>query len=335
MAENIPMIALSPTMETGTITKWDINEGDTVSSGDILCEVETDKATMEYESNDEGVILKILIPEGGKASVGMPIAIIGEEGEDINDLVRKSNVELTSFSEIKKSEASGKVNSSHEENTISTSEVVNRKGSIKASPLARKMAQDADIDIRTINGSGPGGRVIKRDVESAIKQGKSGETMIAGAKRGLTPKPVKSAKETKPRQIIPAKDKITPVLHKRSIIAKRLSESKFSAPHYYMRASINMDSIVNARKVLNQTNPVKISLNAIILKIVAEALKKNPMVNASWQNDTIIQYGRIDIGLAVAQEDGLITPVVRNIDDKSILKIDGRTKKSYRKGEKQ
>ena len=326
MAENIPMIALSPTMETGTITKWNINEGDTVSSGDILCEVETDKATMEYESNDEGVILKILIPEGGKASVGIPIAIIGEEGEDINDLVTESKAASQDLTGMKKAEVTGGINSTEKDDIVSTSEIVNRKGSIKASPLARKMAQDNSIDIRTIIGSGPGGRVIKRDVESAIKQGKSGKTMIAGAKRGLTPKPVKSAKETKPRQIIPAKDKITPVLHKRSIIAKRLSESKFSAPHYYMRASINMDSIVNARKVLNQTNPAKISMNAIILKIVAEALKKNPMVNASWQNDTIIQYGRIDIGLAVAQEDGLITPVVRNINDKSILKIEEELK---------
>lgn len=326
MAENIPMIALSPTMEIGTITKWHIKEGDTVSSGDILCEVETDKATMEYESSNEGVILKILISEGGKASVGMPIAIIGEEGEDIKDLIAESKVESPVFEEMKKTEASGGVNGFDNEGIVSTSEVERRKGSIKVSPLARKIALDEGVDISAIRGSGPGGRVIKRDVESVIKQGKFGETMIADVKRGISPKPVEVTKEIKPRQIIQGKDKITPVLRKRSIIAKRLSESKFSAPHYYMKVSVNMDSIVNARQVFNQTNPVKISMNAIILKIVAEALKKNPMVNASWQNDTIIQYGRFDIGLAVAQEDGLITPVVRNIDGKSILEIDEELK---------
>ncbi len=326
MAENIPMIALSPTMEIGTITKWNIKEGDSVSSGDVLCEVETDKATMEYESSEDGVILKILIPEGGKAAVGIPIAIIGEEGEDVTELVTESKVDSPVLAKMEKSETSETVNGTDNESVVSALGVESNTGPVKASPLARKIALDEGIDIRTIHGTGPGGRVIKRDIESVIKQGKFGATTTADVKKEFSPKPVETKKEIAPQQIVPAKDKITPVLHKRSIIAKRLAESKFSAPHYYMRASVKMDSIVKARQVFNQTNPVKISMNAIIMKIVAEALKKNSMVNASWQNDTIIQYGRVDIGLAVAQEDGLITPVVRNIEEKSILKINEELK---------
>jgi len=327
MAENIPMIALSPTMEIGTITKWNIKEGDSVSSGDVICEVETDKATMEYESSEDGVILKILIPEGGKAAVGIPIAIIGEDGEDLTELVTESKVDSPVLEKMEKSETSEIVNGTDNESVVSAPGVESSTGPIKASPLARKIALDEGIDINTIHGSGPEGRVIKRDIESVLKQGKFGATTTtADVKKGFSPKPVEAKKEIAPQQIVPAKDKITPVQHKRSIIAKRLAESKFSAPHYYMKASVKMDSIVNARQVFNQTNPVKISMNAIIMKIVAEALKKNSMVNASWQNDTIIQYGRVDIGLAVAQEDGLITPVVRNIEEKSILKINEELK---------
>ncbi|MGR3220869.1 MAG: dihydrolipoamide acetyltransferase family protein, partial [Candidatus Anammoxibacter sp.] len=313
MAEMIPMIALSPTMETGTIMSWHVKDGDSVSTDDILCEVETDKATMDYESTNEGVILKILIPEGGKVSIGTPIAIIGEEGEDIKDLLKETNFESTAFEKEK-----GQKDSEKTEGYVKAPKVpaaTGVTGMIKASPLARKIAQDQGVDIRTLIGSGPGGRIIKRDVETVIAQGKLPETQP-------TEKPVKTA----PGHIIPGEDQIVPVSQKRSIIAKRLAESKFSAPHYYVKISVNMESIVKTRQHFNQTHKVKISMNAFLVKFVAETLKKHPMVNASWQNESIIKFGRVDIALAVAQEDGLITPVVRNAVNKSILEIDGELK---------
>lgn len=315
MAEKIPMIALSPTMETGTIAKWLVKEGDIVSTDDILCEVETDKATMEYESINEGIILKILIPEGGKASIGMPIAIIGEKGEDIKDLLVETNVETPTSDDGKGLKASKGANGSAKKPIVSRLAISGGKESIKASPLARKIALDHGIDIRTMQGSGPGGRIIKRDIEAVIDHGEPLETL---------PSEIPGKPEL--RRIIPGEDQIVPVSQKRSIIAKRLSVSKFTAPHYYLKISVNMEQIVKTRQNFNQTHNVKVSMNAILLKFVAEALKKHPMVNASWQGESIVRFGRIDIGLAVAQEDGLITPVVRNAGNKSILGIDRELK---------
>ncbi len=290
MAEKVLMIALSPTMESGTIGNWIKKEGDQVSSGDVLCEVETDKATMDYESLQEGVLLKILVPEGASADLEQPIAVIGDAGEDISSL-------LTEITAAEKPETKG------EEPVESPVQELPVQGSyewIPSSPLARIAAEQAGIDLSTVPGTGPGGRIVKRDVEKAGKRGTAARPLLM--------------EETRP------------VSQKRKIIARRLAESKFSAPHYYLRLSVAMDGMMKARKDLNARRKDKVSLNAFLIKFAAEAVRRHPVVNSSWGGDTIATYGNVDIGLAVAQHDGLITPVVRNCDSKGLLAIEEELK---------
>lgn len=307
MAEKVLMVALSPTMERGTIANWIKKEGDRVASGDILCEVETDKATMEYESMQEGVLLKILVPSGSDAGVGEVIAILGQPGEDFAALLKPVAAEVE--------EKPGKkpVRPGPEKAPAAAAarvEAAADTGRIKASPLARKMATEGGVALQAMVGTGPGGRIIKRDVEGLL-QAPAG---VAG--QAPVPAPV----------VGPAGDEILRVSQKRRIIAQRLAESKFTAPHYYLRLSVAMDAILAARAALNANSQQKISLNAFIIKLVAAALQRHPMVNASWNGDTITRFGRIDIGLAVAQPDGLITPVVRSCGQKGIVAIDGELK---------
>ena len=303
MAEKVFMLALSPTMETGTIAKWNKQEGETVAAGDILCEVETDKAVMDYESTLEGTLLKVMLPQGGEARVGDTIAILGEEGEDITALLAET--------EKPQETVPGKMQKPlTEPATISSAEVpatqpvMQLGGKIKASPLARAMARDAGLDLSMITGSGPGGRIIQRDIEQALED---------------RAKPVA---EVPPFSVPGLTEETVPVSQKRKIIAKRLAESKYSAPHYYLKLRVNMEYILRARKALNTRLDRKISMNAFLIKFVAEALRKHPPVNSTWNGETITRHGRIDIGLAVAQPDGLITPVVRNCEHKGILAID-------------
>lgn len=307
MAEKVLMIALSPTMERGTIANWIKKEGDRVASGDILCEVETDKATMEYESMQEGVLLKILVAAGQDAGVGEVIAILGQPGENFAALLAPTRTEAapipgptaTSVEVIKTDPA-----------RATTPEPEAQTGRVKASPLARKLATEIGLPIQALVGSGPGGRIIKRDVEGML-QPPAGS---AGPASSAAPIVVSTA------------DEVVRVSQKRRIIAQRLAESKFTAPHYYLRLSVAMDAIMAARAALNTNLPQKVSLNAFVVKFVAAALQRHPMVNASWNGDTITKFGRIDIGLAVAQPDGLITPVVRNCGHKGIVAIDAELK---------
>lgn len=298
MAEKLMMIALSPTMEMGQIVKWLKKEGDEVKSGDVLCEVETDKTTMEYESVIEGTLLKIILPEGGRARVGDLIGIIGESGENIDDLLTE-----TRLPEKPDDQVSPEPDSVPKE-TPGVDKEIDR---IKASPLARKLAQMKGVDIRNIRGTGPRGRVVKRDIEN------TGERQVP------------------PEGIIPSmqtsgKDRIVPVSEKRKIIAKRLSESKYNAPHYYLKVKVCMDPIMEARKKLNQKARHKVSLNAFLIKFAAKALHRYPGVNASWQGENIKEFASIDIGFAVAQKDGLITPVVKNLSHKGIIAVEEELK---------
>ncbi|MEX2442073.1 MAG: pyruvate dehydrogenase complex dihydrolipoamide acetyltransferase [Alkalispirochaeta sp.] len=340
MAEKVPMTALSPTMEEGTIAGWSAKEGDTISAGDVLCEVETDKASMDYEATQEGTLLKIVVPEGGQAKVGQTIAILGEKGEDTSDIENEiaqegdssgaetdapkpadehSEEKSTSGSD---SEASDKqqTSSTDKAETADTGEpkagtTDKRSGSsagsdgsrIKASPLAVKLAAERNINLNLVSGSGPDGRIVKRDIEEF--RGVPGGAGATSTSAGSASAPA-------------AEDQVIPVAGKRAVIAKRLSESKFSAPHYYVKMSVDMDSMVNARKMLNATLPEKVSLNAFFIKFVAEALKRHPNVNASWQGENIVQYGSIDIGIAVDAGNGLITPVVKNCGNRGIVDID-------------
>jgi pyruvate dehydrogenase E2 component (dihydrolipoamide acetyltransferase) len=330
MAEEVPMLALSPTMETGTIVKWHKHEGDPIKNGDVLCEVETDKATMEYESQNEGTLLKILVPEGGQAEVGRTIAVAGEKGEDITSLIKKQPeakptskppapeppaskpAALGPRAETMPDEIPGKQAGLREQDAEKEPPVKPEKKEgagaaeerlpegVKASPLARKIAQTQRIDLEDIEGSGPGGRIIKRDVDRASMP------------------PASETTEASPRGAA----REIPVSAKRRVIAKRLTESKYSAPHYYLTAVVDAGRLVSARKSLNDRMEKKVSFNAFLIRLAAEALKGHPMVNSSFLGDTILQFGSADIGLAVAQPDGLIAPVVRDCWNKGIVRID-------------
>jgi pyruvate dehydrogenase E2 component (dihydrolipoamide acetyltransferase) len=329
MAEQVLMLALSPTMEEGTIVAWHKKEGDSVAQSDIICEVETDKATMEYESVNEGTLLKILVPAGGQAKVGDPIAVVGEPGEDISSLVRAAEAApVEAQPPAAEEEAEPAVEKPVAAAPSGEPEVRTTAGGIKASPLARKMASEQGIDLRTVRGSGPGGRIVKRDMEKALRQAASyglalaGATGVAGPAFGGIPPMAGPTAGGKDEQI--------KVSGKRKVIAQRLSESKYSAPHYYLRIDVDAGDMMAARTRLNARLPKeaggKVSPNAFLIKFAAETLKSYPAVNASWQGDTILQFGKIDIALAVAQADGLITPVVRDCGTKGIVQIDRELK---------
>jgi pyruvate dehydrogenase E2 component (dihydrolipoamide acetyltransferase) len=316
-------------MEEGTIVKWHKKEGDSIATSDIICEVETDKATMEYESVNEGTLLKILIADGGQAKVGEPIAVVGEPGEDISALVQAAAdqaaepaAEPTTEAEPKPTESARAPQPGGEMSHPPTAAAAPPPaGGIKASPLARKMAAEQRIDLRTLQGSGPGGRIVKRDLEKALHRAAAyGPAAAVGVQGPAAPPFMPPAGSGKDEQI--------PVSGKRKIIAQRLSESKYSAPHYYLRIDVDAGGMMAARQRLNARLPkeAKISPNAFLIKFVAEALKKYPAVNASWQGDTILRFGKMDIALAVAQEDGLITPVVRDCGSKGIGQIDRELK---------
>jgi pyruvate dehydrogenase E2 component (dihydrolipoamide acetyltransferase) len=326
MAEQVLMLALSPTMEEGTIVSWHKKEGDSVAQSDIICEVETDKATMEYESVNEGTLLKILVPEGGQAKVGEPIAVVGESGEDISSLIEAVEQKAESTAAAAGAEpATGaepsmaepaKAAEPEEKPAAAPAEgVPSLAGAIKASPLARKMAAEQGVDLRSLRGSGPAGRIVKRDIEKGLRKAASYGAAAAVGVAGPTAS---------------GRDEQVPVSKKRKIIAQRLSESKYSAPHYYLRIDVDAGAMMAARQRLNARLPKeaggKVSPNAFLIKFVAETLKKYPAVNASWQGDTILRFGKIDVALAVAQEDGLITPVVRDCGSKGIVQIDRELK---------
>jgi len=330
MAEKILMTALSPTMEEGTIVAWKKKEGDNVDAGDVLCEVETDKATMDYEATQEGALLKILKPEGSSSRVGETIGIIGEEGEDIAGLLKEAEKEAESGGrgeEEKQSAgeapsappapetAQGTDRSAAAPEAAKTAGDAPQPGAVrgggaargasgivKASPLARKLADMKGIDLQAVTGTGPDGRVVKRDVEEF--------SPAAAASAGAAP--VAQAMQ----------DETIPVSSRRAVIARRLAESKFSAPHYYLKSSVDMRQVISARELLNKSLPKKASFNAFLMKFAAEAIKRHPVVNSSWQGESIRQFGSIDIGLAVDAGAGLITPVVKNCGNRGVVDID-------------
>lgn len=312
MAEKILMLALSPTMETGTIVKWNKKEGESFSSGDMLCEVETDKATMDYESPTDGTLLKIIAHEGAQAKIGDPIAISGAPGEDFRPILAEISSHgvavppFTAEREEKKETAGGALQAPPLPVETGTSQEEHFPGGVKASPLARRVAKERGIDIRSIKGSGPGGRIIKEDVEKAVTEKKP---EIAAHRPHLRPA----------RGVF---EKTTVVSEKQKIIAKRLSGSMFSAPHFYLTVSVAMDTLLAARQEYNQSSGTRISFNAYLMKFTAEAIGRHPLFNSTWRGDTILTHESIDIALAVAQKDGLITPVVRDCGSKGILSID-------------
>jgi pyruvate dehydrogenase E2 component (dihydrolipoamide acetyltransferase) len=306
MPEKILMIALSPTMETGTLAKWRKKEGDTVVSGDVLCEVETDKATMDYESSSEGTLLKILLPEGGQAKVGDTIAIVGKPGEDIASFVAEGHAPASKAT-VSKAGPPRAAPAARAPAAAAPVAHVAPGGRFKSSPLARKIAQAKGLDLRTVRGSGPGGRIVRRDLE--------GLAAGTGAARASADAP------TPLLQPVPG-DEVIPVSRMRQVIARRLSESMYTAPHYYLTVAVGMDELLAARARLNAGREKKISVNAFLMAVAGRALARHPRVNSSWNGETLLQHSSADIGLAVALPDGLITPVVHDCGRKGIAAID-------------
>lgn len=304
MAIKIEMPKLSDTMEEGVIAKWNVKEGDKVSSGDVIAEVETDKATMEVEVFDEGTILKILAQEGDAIPLGGLMAVVGEEGEDISDILDGaaggSEPEKADVEEEEKSDK--KESAQKEEKKEEPSQTSSDNGRIKASPLARKMAEDKGIDLNQVEGSGPEGRIVKRDIEDYKPSAASAPSFAS-----------EEGQDIKISQM-------------RKTIARRLSESKFTNPHFYETIDIDMENAMDARVRLNEISDVKISFNDIVVKACAVALRKHPYVNSSWLDDVIRQHGDVNVAVAVAIEEGLMTPVIKHADKKNLRQISSETR---------
>ncbi len=314
MAEVIRMPRMSDTMEEGVIVAWHKKVGDNVKSGDLLAEVETDKATMELESYQEGVLLYIGVDEGAAVQVNGILAIVGKKGEDYKPLLaeEKANDKEEAAEEKKteeKEEAKPEPKQEEAKPEPKEPETSSADDSrLKISPLARKMAEDKGIDVNDLKGTGDDGRIVKRDVEQYQPTAKKAE----GGAQQVVQLPKVVGEESY--------EEVT-VSQMRKTIAKRLGESKFSAPHFYLTMEINMDKATAAREGLNAFSPVKISFNDLVLKAAAAALRRHPKVNSSWLGDKIRYNHHIHIGVAVAVEEGLLVPVIRFADNKGLSHI--------------
>lgn len=321
--EVILMPRLSDTMTEGVIADWHKKVGDPVKKGDILADIETDKATMELESYKEGKLLFIGAPKGGKIAVNDLLAVIGDEKKvNLEGIIAASKNKgagaAAAAPAVAEATAAGGQTAAagdHSHSGLS----VSADGRIKASPLARKLAAEKGIDISKVPGSGDNGRIVKKDVDSYTPAAVS----AAGGASQSSPEAGKWVTAAPAGQV---SYEDVPVSQMRKVIAKRLAESKFSAPHFYITMSIDMDNVVAARGKLNEISPVKISFNDIVLKAVAVALKQHPAVNSSWLGDKIRVNHHVNIGVAVAIEDGLLVPVVRFADMKSLSQIGAEVK---------
>lgn len=332
MAEVIRMPRMSDTMEEGNIVSWLKEEGEEVEAGETLAEVETDKATMELDSYFDGVLLHIAVKEGPVPINGV-IAVIGDEGEDWEAAVKEAEADSdNSGSSDDATEESNdqEQNAATEEKVAATSASQDEDARVKASPLARSMAKEAGINISAIQGSGDSGRIVKRDVEAHIEKQQSAP-QAAPAPAPSAPVAAPPAKEA-PKEEAPAVTPFTfsgggdnyeekPVSQMRKVIARRLGESKFTAPHFYLTVEINMDKAIQIRTRLKEVAPTKISFNDLVVKAAAVALRQHPAVNSSWMGDTIRYNKDVNIGVAVAVEDGLLVPVVRYADMKTLSQI--------------
>ena len=316
MAEVILMPKLSDTMTEGVVAEWHKKVGDTVSSGELLAEIETDKATMEFESFYDGILLHIGIEKGATAPVNNVLAIIGEKGEDIQALLADAKKGADAPAETPKEDAAPAEEKKEtpepvkEEKSTPVAKPAPQPvaqtsgdGRIFASPLAKKLAEDKGIDVNRVQGSGENGRIVKRDVENYIPYERP-----AGGNYSAAPAGTESYRDENVSQM-------------RKVIAKRLAESKFTAPHFYLTLEIDMDNAIAARKAMNAQEGVKVSFNDMVVKAVAMSLRKHPTVNSAWMGDFIRRNDHIHIGVAVAVEDGLLVPVVRFADTKGLSQI--------------
>ncbi|HZW88065.1 MAG TPA: pyruvate dehydrogenase complex dihydrolipoamide acetyltransferase [Myxococcaceae bacterium] len=340
MATEVQLPALSPTMTEGKIVKWLKKEGESISSGEAIAEVETDKSNLEVEAFDDGVLLKILVPEGETGKVGAPIAVIGQKGEKFEASAAPAKAAAPAPAaasaaptppakpaprppppgpearkEMPQPEERGHrpggpaqvVPIRRAEEAPSSSE---DNGRLRASPLAKRMARDEGLDLSGVQGSGPSGRIVKRDVEAAIGQ--------AGQAAAVAKAPAPAAKGPAPAPVFGRREPdVIAISGMRKIISQRMAEVKPGVPHFYVTVDIDMEEAAKVREQAKAAE-VKVSFNDLIVKAAAMALRKQPKVNVSLQGDRILQFHTADVGIAVAIEDGLITPVIRDADLKSL-----------------
>ncbi len=374
MAEIIEMPKLSDTMTTGTLVNWLVKEGDEVSSGTMIAEVETDKATMEVENFEDGVVLKLYAKEGDSVAIGEPICAVGEKGEKAPDVAKKKEEakktaadeeessdddaegeEEEDSGKEEKEDASGKEDSEDSEESEERKESKAKKDSadkekeeatseeddgeeaaadkepagkegerVRSSPLARRMAKEKGIDIALLKGSGPGGRIVKADVEKAAKEGT--------AAKGSAPAKKEAAPAAKPVESLEAKE--LPVTNMRAAIARALVSSKTEAPHFYLQTEVDGAPLAALRKSLNdglaelppEQGGIKFTVNDLILKASAEAVRRVPAINRSWKGDKIVQHADVHLAFGVAVDDGLVTPVIREAQSKGLRRISAEAK---------
>jgi pyruvate dehydrogenase E2 component (dihydrolipoamide acetyltransferase) len=323
MAEIVYMPKLSDTMTEGVVAEWTKKVGDKVSSGEVLAEIETDKATMEFESFFDGVLLHIGVEKGKAAPVNAILAIIGQAGEDISALLAGAPAPVA----VKEEEAPVPASTPAAVPVAPIAPVApapvvsapaavpssNTSGRVLASPLAKKMAQEKGIDISAVPGSGEAGRIVKRDVDHYVPY-----TAPVSAAMYSAPAGTESFEDENVSQM-------------RKVIARRLAESKFTAPHFYLTLDIDMDNAIAARKTLNSTEGVKVSFNDMVVKAVAMSLRQHPAVNSAWLGDVIRRNHHVHIGVAVAVEDGLLVPVVRFADTKGFQQIGNEVREFAKK----
>jgi pyruvate dehydrogenase E2 component (dihydrolipoamide acetyltransferase) len=311
----VTMPRLSDTMTEGTVASWLKKVGDSVAEGDILAEIETDKATMEFESFNEGTLLYIGIEEGNTAPVDSLLAIIGPAGTDISGIVENYKAGRTAPAAASKEETKAPV----AENTAPVAETVSDGKRILASPLAKKIASDKGIQLTQVKGSGENGRIVKSDIENFTP---AAATAVApGTSASKTPE---TAKAEAPKVFVPAGEVFTEEIKNsqmRKIIAKRLAESLFTAPHYNLVIEVTMDDAMQSRAIINSVPDTKVSFNDMVIKACALALKKHPKINSQWKEDAIIINHHVNIGVAVAVEDGLVVPVLKFTDAMSLSQI--------------
>ena len=336
MASEIQLPALSPTMTEGKIVKWLKKEGDSISSGEAIAEVETDKSNLEVEAFDDGVLLKILVPEGETGKVGAPIAVIGQKGEKVEASAGPAKAAAPAPAPAPAKAAAPAPAAASAAPTPPAkptpkppppgpAQVVpirraeeapapsDDNGRVRASPLAKRMAREEGLDLAGVQGSGPSGRIVKRDVEAAI--GQAGQA--AAVARAPTPAPAGRPAPARAPIFGRREPEVIPISGMRKIISQRMAEVKPGVPHFYVTVDIEMEEAAKLREQAKAAE-VKVSFNDLIVKAAALALRRQPKVNVSLQGDRILQFHTADVGIAVAIEDGLITPVIRDADQKSL-----------------
>lgn len=312
MAETINMPKLGFDMAEGTLVRWVKKPGDAIDKGDVLAEIETDKATVEVESSASGVVRKLLVDEGAVVPVNSPIAVVGTADEKIDEASQTSNVERRT-SDVQRSTA---VQTQPEADSVPSSIVHGPSSTVKASPLAKRIARDRSIDLSQVRGTGPGGRIVRRDIEAALQTIDRGPQAAAEVPSSIVHGPSSTTAEV-------------PLTKLRQAIARRMVEAKTTVPHFYVTHEYKMDALLALRKQVNAYFPEgeKVSVNDFIVKAVALALRQYPNLNASLAGDRVLRHGAVNVGVAVSVEGGLLTVVCRDADQKPLRQVAAEVKR--------